>query len=92
MMLNIYAIYDELADMWSNPFVLNEKTAYRTFNFMAKQRSEEECKDQRIYLIGHYNNETGEIGALDNKTGCIISERATEVYDLEAAWRKNHEN
>lgn len=82
MMLNIYAIHDELADMWSNPFVLNERTAGRTFQFMAKQRSEEECKDQKIYLIGHYNNETG----------AIISERATEVYDLEKEWKKNHEN
>lgn len=92
MMLNIYAIHDELANMWSNPFVLNERTAGRTFSFMAKQRNEEECKDQRIYLIGHYDNETGEIGALDKKNGCIISERPTEVYDLEKEWKKAHES
>lgn len=92
MMMNVYAIHDELADMWSNPFVLNERTAHRTFGFMAKQRSEEECKDQKIYLIGHYDNETGEIGALDGKTGSIISERAAAVYDLEAEWRKAHED
>lgn len=92
MMMNVYAIHDELADMWSNPFVLNERTAGRTFGLMAKQRSEEECKDQKIYLIGHYDNETGEIGALDGKTGNIISERATAVYNLEAEWRKAHEN
>ena len=90
MIVNIYAIKDELADMWSNPFVLNEKTANRTFQFMAKQRSEEECKDQKIYLIGHYDNETGEIGALDIKTGNIISERATAVCDLEKAWKEFH--
>lgn len=89
MMMNVYAIHDELADMWSNPFVLNERTAGRTFGFMAKQRSEEECKDQKIYLIGHYDNETGEIGALDGWS--IISEKATAVYDLEAEWRKAHE-
>ena len=82
MMMNVYAIHDELADMWSNPFVLNERTAGRTFSFMAKQRSEEECKDQKVYLIGHYDNETGE----------IISERATAVYDLEKEWSKAHEN
>ena len=92
MMMNVYAIHDELADMWSNPFVLNERTANRTFGFMAKQRSEEECKDQKIYLIGHYDNETGEIGALDGKTGSIISERTTAVYDLEKEWSKAHEN
>ena len=79
MLVNIYAIKDELAEMWSNPFVLNERTAGRTFNLMAKQGSEEECKDRKIYLIGHYDNETGEIGALDSKTGNIISERATAV-------------
>lgn len=89
MMMNVYAIHDELADMWSNPFVLNERTAGRTFGFMAKQRSEEECKDQKIYLIGHYDNETGKIGALDGWS--IISEKATAVYDLEAEWRKAHE-
>lgn len=90
MMMNVYAIHDELADMWSNPFVLNERTADRTFRFMAKQRNEEECKDQKIYLIGHYDNETGEIGALNSKTGGVISEKATEVYDLEAEWSKAH--
>lgn len=90
MLVNIYAIKDELADMWSNPFVLNERTANRTFSFMAKQRSEAECKDQKIYLIGHYDNETGEIGALDSKTGNIISERTTEVYDLEKGWKELH--
>ena len=90
MMMNVYAIHDELADMWSNPFVLNERTADRTFRFMAKKRNEEECKDQKIYLIGHYDNETGEIGALNSKTGGVISEKATEVYDLEAEWSKAH--
>lgn len=80
MILNIYAIKDELADMWSNPFVLNERTANRTLSFMAKQRSEEECKDQKVYLIGHYDNETGN----------IISERATVAYDLEKSWKEFH--
>lgn len=90
MLMNIYAIKDELADMWSKPFVLNERTAQRTFQFMAKENAENECKDQKIYLIGHYDNETGEIGALDNKTGNIISERATAVYDLEKGWKEFH--
>lgn len=92
MLMNVYAIHDELADIWSNPFVLNEKTASRTFQFMAKQRAEEECKDQKIYLIGHYDNETGEIGPMDNTTNIMISQSATEVYDLEKEWKKNHEN
>lgn len=92
MLLNVYAIHDELAGVWSNPFVLNERTASRTFSFMAKQRAEEECKDQKIYLIGYYDNETGEIGAMVQETGNILSERAKAVYDLEAEWRKAHEN
>lgn len=80
MLVNIYAIKDELADMWSNPFVLNLKTANRTFSFMAKERPEEECKDKKIYIIGHYDNETGN----------IASEKATAVYDLEKGWKVMH--
>ena len=81
MKLNIYAIKDELAEVFSNPFCLNDKTAGRTFQFMAKQRSEEECKDQKVYYIGLYDTETGE----------IIADGKVPVYDLEAEWRKAHE-
>ncbi len=51
MFVNIYAIKDELAELWSNIFCLNSKTSMRTFQFMAKEKQEEECKDQKIYLI-----------------------------------------
>lgn len=82
MILNIYAIKDELAEIYSNPFCLNERTAERTFQFMAKEKSEAECKDQKVYCLGKYDTETGEIMA-----GLPIA-----TFDLEKEWKKRHEN
>lgn len=79
----LYAIHDKLADIYSAPFALNPKTAQRTFNFMAKERNEQDCKDQRIVYLGMYDDETGVI---------VMTDAITEVYDLEASWRKAHEN
>lgn len=61
MKFNLYAIYDELAGTYSNPFALDRRVAMRTFNFMTKERSEMDCKDRRVVLLGEYDNETGEI-------------------------------
>lgn len=79
----LYAIHDKLADIYSAPFALNPKTAQRTFDFMAKERNEQDCKDQRIVYLGMYDDETGVI---------VMTDAITEVYDLEASWRKAHEN
>lgn len=80
-MLALYAIYDELANMWSNPFALNTKTAMRTFTFMAKDRQESDCKDQKIYQIAKYNKDTGEITVL---------EKPYFVLNLEEEWKRQH--
>lgn len=82
MILGIYAIYDKLAGIWSNLFVLNDKVSNRTFGFMAKERNEESCKDQQIFRLGEYNNETGAITVTD----------PVMVYDLEKEWNNVHEN
>lgn len=81
MYLGIYAIKDVLAERWSNLFVLNAKTAERTFRFMAKEKSESECKDQKIYLLGKFDNEAGTISVL---------EEPYMVYDLDKEWSKAH--
>lgn len=81
MYLGIYAIKDALAERWSNLFVLNTKTAERTFRFMAKEKSESECKDQKIYLLGKFDNEAGTISVL---------EEPYMVYDLDKEWSKAH--
>lgn len=81
MYLGIYAIKDALAERWSNLFVLNTKTAERTFRFMAKEKNEAECKDQKIYLLGKFDNEAGTIS---------VMEEPYMVYDLDKEWSKAH--
>lgn len=81
MFLGIYAIKDTLAERWSNLFVLNTKTAERTFRFMAKEKAESECKDQKIYLLGKFDNEAGTIS---------VMEEPYMVYDLDKEWSKAH--
>ena len=79
----LYAIHDKLAGIYSAPFALNPKTANRTFDFMAKERNEQDCKDQRIVYLGMYDDETGMI---------VMTDTITEVYDLEKEWGRKHEN
>lgn len=81
MLIKIYAIKDELAELWSNIFCLNSKTAMRTFQFMAKEKQEAECKDQKIYLLGCFNQNEGTISLL---------EEPAMVYDLEKGWKEFH--
>lgn len=82
MELGIFAIYDQLADMWGNPFILPLKVSKRNFGFMAKERSEAECKDQVIYLLGQYDNQTGDITLCQKEA----------VYNLEKEWKRHHES
>ncbi len=81
MSLGIYAIKDTLAECWSNLFVMNTRTAERTFGFMAKEKQEAECKDQEIYMLGRYDNEQGTITLL---------EEPYMVYDLEEGYKRAH--
>ena len=81
MFVNLYAIKDELAELWSNIFCLNSKTAMRAFQFMAKEKQESECKDQKIYLLGRFNKDEGTISLLEDPA---------MVYDLEKSWKEFH--
>lgn len=80
MELGIFAIKDELAEFWGNPFIIPLKVSKRNFDFMAKERAESECKDQVIYLLGQYDSQTGEI------TLC----KKEPVYNLGKEWENKH--
>ena len=82
MELGIFAIKDELAEVWGNLFIMPLKVSKRNFDFMAKDRSEVECKDQVIYLMGQYDNQTGEIKLC----------KPEPVYNLGKEWNKAHGN
>ena len=78
MIINIYAIYDRLAEQYGKPMFLQAKVAKRNFDWMAKENSTENCTDKEIHELGIWNDETGE----------IISHAPTKVYDLEAAQKE----
>lgn len=73
MTYELYAIKDELANTFGNIMVMNPVTAQRSFRWMAKEMEESECDDKRIYKLGSYDGETGEITPI----------RPTLVYNLE---------
>ena len=50
---------------------------------MAKERNEQDCKDQRIVYVGMYEDEAGTI---------VPADVITEVYDLEKEWKRKHED
>lgn len=83
MLKKIYCIKDELAEIWSAPFCLNPKTANRTFAFMAKERNEVDCKDQMIYFMGWFDDETGKFE---------LNNRPEEAYDLETGYKNEHKD
>lgn len=80
MIKQIYAIKDELAKLYSGPFImLNKEVAMRSFHFMAEEREESEIKDNKAYLIGLYNDETGEIKPIEPKEVCDLEAMKKEI-------------
>lgn len=61
MELNMYSIYDRLAESYANPFVLNPKVAQRTWNWLAKDYNEQDVQDKEVRQIAVWDNETGQI-------------------------------
>lgn len=61
MIFNLYSIKDELAGTFANLMVVNEKVAQRTFKWLMQESEPADCDDKRIYLMGTYDNETGQI-------------------------------
>lgn len=61
MIIEMYAIKDELAGTFGNIMVINPKVAQRTFHWLTEETEKQDCDDKRIYKLGMYNTETGEI-------------------------------
>lgn len=78
MIINIYAVYDRLAEQYGKPMFLQSKVAQRSFDWMAKENNSENCADKEIHELGIYDDETGE----------IKGHAPVKVYDLES---KQHE-
>lgn len=61
MVLEIYSIKDELAGTFGNLMVINPKVAQRTFHWLTEETEKPDCDDKRIYKLGAYDTETGQI-------------------------------
>lgn len=61
MILEIFAIKDELAGTFGNLMVVNEKVAQRTFKWITAETEKPDCDDKHIYKLGMYDTETGQI-------------------------------
>lgn len=73
MLVNIYAIKDELANTFGNLMLVQEKVFKRTAYWLMHEMEKADCDDKRIYLMGQYNTDTGE----------IIPQTPELVYNLE---------
>ena len=82
MLVNMYAIKDELAGNWGNIILVNPVVAERTFKWMAQEMQKPDCDDRRIYLMGNY----------DTETGAIVPCQPKMVYNLEEAKKNGSEN
>lgn len=67
MKFEIYSIKDELAGTFGGLMLVNSKVAQRTFKWLTEETEKAECDDKRIYLLGTYNNETGQITPITPK-------------------------
>lgn len=61
MILEMYAIKDELAGTFGNIMVINPKVKNRTFKWITAETEKSDCDDKRIYKLGTYDTETGQI-------------------------------
>lgn len=57
--MKIYAIYDRLAETYTAPFVLEERVAQRTFEWMKKDASEQQRADREIRELGEWSEKEG---------------------------------
>lgn len=64
MEYQVFAVKDELSGIFGNLMVVNEKVADRTFKWMAQEMEKSDCEDKRVYLMGTYDNESGQLKPL----------------------------
>lgn len=61
MILEIFTIKDELAGTFGNLMCINPKVKNRTFKWITAETEKSDCDDKRIYKLGMYDTETGQI-------------------------------
>jgi hypothetical protein len=62
MRLQLYAIYDTIADVFNKPFTAhNDADAIRAFTQSFEQGNKANKEDYVLYSIGEYNDGNGEI-------------------------------
>lgn len=57
--MKIYAIYDRLAETYTAPFVLEERVAQRTFEWMKKDANEQQRADREVRELGEWSEKEG---------------------------------
>ena len=65
----MFTIKDELAGTFGNLMCINPKVKNRTFKWITAETEKSDCDDKRIYKLGTYDTETGEIKEPDAGTG-----------------------
>lgn len=66
MRYNMYAYYDRVANMYSQPILqTNDASAQRIFNYMCQQ-APDKMEDMQLYMVGTFDVITGEVVA-ENK-------------------------
>lgn len=81
MIINIYSVYDRLAEQYGKPMFLQSKVAQRNFDWMAKENTAENCADKEIH----------ELGVFDDEKGQLIGHEPVKVYDLESKQKEFEE-
>lgn len=79
---NIYSIYDNKTLVFNTPFfALNNAAAIRTFSDAANDQNTNICRhptDFCLFMIGTYDQQTGEIQALDHQNLGLASDYKNE--------------
>lgn len=57
--MKIYAIYDRLAETYTAPFVIEERVAQRTFEWMKKDANEQQRADREVRELGEWSEKEG---------------------------------
>lgn len=68
MIYAMYAVYDRVAESYGAPFTMLEKTAHRSFAWMAKESEEKDVQDKVVKKVGYWDNESGAVMAQEPET------------------------
>lgn len=74
-MIKMYSVYDRLADSYAQPFVMEPRTANRSFGWMKQETDPKDPMDKEVREIGDW----------DPETGSLIGHAPVAVFDLDPA-------